>query len=362
MLKIKYFSGTILLSLIAIAAFPPVAATDEKLKVGFVYVNEIRAHGWNHQHDQSRKYLVKQLGDSIETFSLQHVTTEEEMLSTIVDMASGDFDLIFFTSGAHTDSAVAVANRFPNVKFENATGEKRSKNLATYSARFYEGRYVSGRIAGAMTKSNRIGYVAAFPIPEIIRGINSFTIGLREVNPEAIVEVVWVSSWNNPERDREATKFLIDRGADIIAQHTDSIGTVIEAEEQGVFVFGQTSDMRDLAPTTQLTAIIPNWGQYYVDRVNAVIDGSWTSGDSWRGMAENAIQLADFNRSAIPPEVIADAEETITGIRAGTIHPFSGPIYDQNGNEIVSAGENLSDEHLLGMNYYVQGVQGSIPN
>ena len=241
--------------------------------------------------------------------------------------------------------------------FEHCSGYKRSDNVATYLARFYEGRYVSGRIAGAITKSNTIGYIASFPIPEVVRGINAFTLGLRSVNPDATVKVVWVSTWFDPGKEGDAAKVLVDQGADVLTQHTDSPAPLQVAEERGVFAFGQASDMVAFGPTAHLSAIVNNWGPYYVERTRAAMDGTWESGDVWGGISADMIRMAEFNPNSLPADVIADANATVDGIRSGAIHPFAGPIMDQAGNEVVAAGATLTDGDLLGMELLCHGCR-----
>ena len=253
-----------------------------------------------------------------------------------------------------------VAKQFPNVKFEHATGYKRTDNVSTYSGRFYEGRSVSGVIAGHMTKSNTIGYIASFPIPEVVRGINAFTIALRRVNPKASVKVVWVSSWYDPGKEAEAAKVLIDQGADVIMQHTDSTAPAQAAQDAGKWAVGQASDMTRFAPKAHLTAVIDDWAPYYISRVKAAMDGSWKSQDTWAGLKDGMVVMAPLN-GAIPEKVRAEAQATIDAIKAGKLHPFQGPFNKQDGSVGAKEGENLDDKTLLGMNWYVEGVDGQLP-
>lgn len=258
------------------------------------------------------------------------------------------------------NATVKVAKSFPDVKFEHATGYKRANNVSTYSGRFYEGRAVLGTIAGMMTKTNTIGYIASFPIPEVVRGINATAIAMRKVNPDAEIKVVWVNTWYDPAKEADAAKTLIDQGADIVMQHTDSPAPLQVAEERGVLGFGQASDMKAFAPKAQLQAIIDDWNGYYVDRTRAAMEGSWESVDTWLGIKAGMVGFGDYN-STIPEDVKGAAEIVRNGIVDGTIHPFQGPIADQSGEEIVADGDVLSDEVLLGMDYYVQGIVGSLP-
>ena len=255
---------------------------------------------------------------------------------------------------------VRVAKRFPKVKFEHATGFKRADNVATYSARFYEGRHVIGLIAGKMTKTNVLGYVASFPIPEVIRGINAVAIAARSVNPKVTVKVVWVSSWFDPGKEADAAKALVDQGADVMLQHTDSPAPVQAAERRGIWAVGQASDMKAFGPKAHLTAIIDDWAPYYIERTKAVLDGTWKSGDVWGGFKSGMVKLSSYN-SAIPADVVAMAEKARKGIIDGSVHPFAGPIKDQSGKVILKAGEVMDDKTMLGMNFYVEGVEGKIP-
>ncbi len=338
------------------------AFAEDPLKVGFVYIGPVGDHGWTYQHNEGRLAIEEAFGDKVQTTFVEFVPEGQDAERVIRQLAADGHGLIFTTSFGYMNPTIKVAKNFPNVQFEHCSGYKRSDNVSTYLARFYEGRYVIGRIAGAVTKSNTIGYIASFPIPEVVRGINSFTLGLRSVNPDAKVKVVWVSTWFDPGKEGDAAKALIDQGADILVQHTDSPAPLQVAEERGVYAFGQASDMVAFGPKAHLSAIVNNWGPYYVARTQAVLDGNWASQDVWGGISDDMIRMAEFNPDSLPADVIADAQATVDGIRSGTIHPFAGPIMDQAGNEVVAAGATLSDGDLLGMGYYVMGVDGALPN
>ncbi len=345
----------------AMALTASFAQADDPTKVGFVYVGPVGDHGWTYRHDVGRKAVEKAFGDKVKTTYVESVQEGADAERVIREMAAAGNDIIFTTSFGYMNPTVKVAKQFPNVKFEHATGYKRADNLSTYSSRFYEGRYVSGIIAGRMTKSNVIGYIASFPIPEVIRGINAFTIALRKVNPEATVKVVWVSTWYDPGKEADAAKVLIDQGADIILQHTDSTAPLQTAQAAGKLGIGQASDMAQFAPKAQLTAIIDNWDGYYVDRVKAVMDGSWKSEDTWGGIDSGMVEMAPFNE-AIPEEVRKEAQEALDAIKSGKLHSFTGPIKKQDGTMAAKEGEVIDDKVLLGMNFYVEGVEGKIPN
>ena len=268
-----------------------VEAQAEKLKVGFIYIGPPGDHGWTYQHDQGRQAIEAHFGDKVETVFVENVPEGPDAERTITRLARQGAGLIFTTSFGYMDPTMNVAAKFPDVKFEHATGYKRSDNVSTYGARFYEGRYVIGQIAAKMSKSGVAGYIGSFPIPEVVRGINAFLLGAQTVNPDFKLKVVWANSWFDPGREADAAKVLISQGADIITQHTDSTAAVQVAEAQGVYAFGQASDMAAFAPNALLTSIIDNWADYYVDRTQAVLDGSWVSTDTFGGMDTNMVQM-----------------------------------------------------------------------
>ncbi len=349
-----------LASAVALGALSSVAFAADPVKVGFVYVGPISDHGWTYRHDVGRLAIEEAFGDAVETTYVESVPEGADAERVIRNLASSGHDLIFTTSFGYMNPTIKVARDFPDVKFEHATGYQRADNVSTYSARFYEGRAVLGTMAGMMTESNVIGYIASFPIPEVVRGINAFTIAMRKVNPDAEVKVVWVNTWYDPGKEADAAKTLIDQGADIITQHTDSPAPLQVAQERGVLGFGQASDMQSFAPEAQLTSIIDDWNPYYVARVQAVMDGSWESQDTWTGIDDGMVGFPGYG-PAVSEDVQAAAETVKESIVAGTLHPFAGPIVNQAGEVVVEEGETLDDKALLGMNYYVEGVQGSLP-
>ena len=344
----------------AVLAFGISSAAQAQLKIGFVYVGPIGDHGWSYEHNQGRLAIEKALGDKVKTTYVEKVPEGADAQRVITKLAQTGHNLIFTTSFGYMNPTLRVAEKFPKVKFEHATGFKRSPNLSTYSARFYEGRYVVGKIVGKMTKSNVIGYVGSFPIPEVIRGINATFLAARSVNPKVQIKVVWVSSWFDPGKEADAAKTLIDQGADVIMQHTDSPAPVQVAEQRGVWAVGQASDMTHFGPKAHLTAIMDNWGPYYIARAKAVLEGTWESKDTWDGIKPGMVTFAPYNK-AIPADVVALAEATKKGIVDGKIHPFAGELKDQSGKVIVAAGKNADDGFLAGMNVYVQGIEGTIP-
>jgi basic membrane protein A and related proteins len=327
-------------------------------KVGFVYVGPVGDYGYSYQHDQGRLALEKAL--DVKTTYVESVAEGADAERVIRQLASSGNDIIFTTSFGYMNPTVKVAKMFKKVKFEHATGYKRAPNVSTYSSRFYEGRAVLGTIAGKMTKTNVVGYIGSFPIPEVIRGIDAFTLALRKVNPKATVKVVWVNSWYDPGKEGDAAKTLIDQGVDIITQHTDSPAPLQVAEKRGVYGFGQASDMRSFAPKAQLTSIIDNWGDYYISRVKALMDGSWKSQDTWGGIKAGMVEIAPYG-DAVPADVRKLADEVKQSIADGSFHPFQGPIKNQQGKLVVKEGEVIPDKELAGLNWYVEGVEGSIP-
>jgi len=332
---------------------------EDKLKVAFLYVGPIGDHGWTYTHDRGRLMIEEQLGDEVETVYVESVPEGPDAERAITRLVRDGAGLVFTTSFGYMDPTIKVAENFPEVKFEHATGYKRSDNVSTYIARFYEGRYVIGQIAAKMSKSGVAGYVASFPIPEVVRGINAFMLGAQSVNPDFKVKVVWVNSWFDPGKEKDAAEVMIGQGADIITQHTDSTAPIQTAQEKGVLGFGQASDMIHFAPKAQLTSIIDNWGPYYVARTQAVLDGTWESSDTWDGMAEGMVVMAPYTN--MPDDVAAMAAETAEKIRTGAMHPFTGPLYRQDGEMVIGEGEHLDDGVLLGMNWYVKGVDDELP-
>ena len=335
------------------------ASGADKLKVGFIYVGPIGDHGWTYQHDQGRLAVEAAFGDKVETVYVENVAEGSDTERAITRLARDGAGIIFTTSFGFMDPTIKVARKFPDVKFEHATGFKRADNVTTYSARFYEGRYVIGQIAARMSKSGVAGYIASFPIPEVVRGINSFLLGAQSINPDFKLKIVWVSTWFDPGKEADAAKVLIGQGADIITQHTDSTAPLQIAAEQGVHGFGQASDMIEFAPDSQYTAIIDDWAPYYVRRVGAVLDGTWKSEDTWDGMGPGMVGMAPYTN--LPEDVVAMAKETQAKITSGELHPFTGPIHNQAGEMVIGEGEVLDDGVLLGMNWYVKGVDDKLP-
>ena len=351
--------GLVLAAGLAFTLAASTALGADKLKVGFIYIGPIGDHGWTYQHDVGRRAIEEELGDRAETVYVENVPEGPDAERAIERLARQGAGLIFTTSFGYMDPTIKVAKRFPDVKFEHATGYQRADNVSTYSARFYEGRYVIGQIAARVSKSGVAGYIASFPIPEVVRGINAFMLGAQSINPDFKVKVVWVSTWFDPGKEADAAKVLIGQGADIISQHTDSTAPLQIAAEQGALGFGQASDMIAFAPDNQLTSIINNWAPYYVARTKAALDGTWESVDTWDGMAPGMVLMAPYTN--LPDDVVAMAQETQAKITSGEMHVFAGPIHNQAGEMVVSEGENLDDGTLLGMNWYVKGIDDKLP-
>ncbi len=337
------------------------AAAQDPVKVGFVYVGPVGDFGWSYEHDQGRLAVEEHFGDAVETTFVESVPEGADAERIMTQMALSGHDLIFTTSFGYMDPTINVAAKFPDVKFEHATGYKRADNVSTYSARFYEGRAVIGTIAGRMTESNRIGYIASFPIPEVIRGINAAYLHARKVNPDVEFKIVWVYTWFDPAKEADAANALIEQGVDVIMQHTDSPAAMTIAEERGVMAFGQASDMIRFGPTARLSSIIDDWAPYYISRVQAVIDGSWESTDTWDGIAPGMVEIGAFS-DRIPADVQAEAQALADAIASGDYHPFTGPLDRQDGSAWLAAGEVADDGTLAGMDFYVEGVEGDIPN
>ena len=338
------------------------AFAQDKLKACWIYVGPIGDGGWTFQHDQGRLAVEAAYGDKVETAYQESVPEGADAERVLTQMALSGCKIIFTTSFGYMDATNNVAAKFPDVKFEHATGFMRATpNVSTYNARFYEGRAVMGTIAGLMTKSNKIGYIGSFRIPEVIQGINASFIHARKVNPDVSISVVWAYSWFDPAKEADAAKALIEQGVDVILQHTDSTAPMAEAAKTpGVIGFGQASDMSEYAPSPRVSAIIDNWGPYYVARVGALMDGSYTQSDTWAGIGAGVVGIGAIT-DAIPAEVKVEAEAVAASIADGSYSPFTGPLNKQDGSTWLAAGEVADDGTLAGMNFFVEGITGEIP-
>ncbi len=332
-------------------------AAGEDMKVGFIYVSPIGDAGWSFAHDQGRLAVEDMAG--VSTSYVEAVSEGPDSERVILNMARKGYKVIFATSFGYMDSMLKVAKQFPDVVFEHCSGFKLAPNMGNYFGRMYQARYLSGMVAGAMTQSNILGYVAAFPIPEVIRGINAFTLGAQEVNPKVQVRVVWTKTWYDPATEKEAAKSLLDVGADVIAQHQDSPGPQEAAQDKGVYSIGYNTDMSKFAPKAQLTAPVWNWAPFYTQTVEQVRDGTWKSASVWWGMKEGMVDLAPFG-AMVPEDVRARVNAKKAAIIDGSAPLFAGPVKDQGGNVQVPEGKVATDEELLNMKYFVQGVVGTL--
>jgi len=345
---------------LALGASTLAAPAQEKLKVGFIYLGPIGDFGWTCQHELGRQAVVKHFGDKIETSYLENVNEGPDAERAIEQLARTGHKLIFTTSFGFMDATVKVAKKYPNAYFEHNTGYKREKNLATYSARFYEGRYIQGQIAAKMSKSGVLGYIGSFPIPEVVSGMNSTMLGAQSINPNIKVKIIWVNTWFDPGKEADAAKALVDQGADVIMQHTDSPAAMQVAEARGKYAFGQDSDMIKFGPKAQLTAIVNNWAPYYIERVQAVLDNKWTSGDVWGGLNTKLLLMAPYTN--MPDDVKKTAEDTQAAISSGKLHPFKCPVLAQDGSTVAcKGGTHLDDAQILSMNFYLKGIDEKIP-
>ncbi|WP_298934085.1 BMP family ABC transporter substrate-binding protein [uncultured Ramlibacter sp.] len=340
-------------------ASPVFSQTREPLKVGFVYVTPVTDAGWVRQHEEGRKAVEAAFAGKVKTSFVENVAEGPDAERVIRDLARQGHKLIFTPSFGYMEPTLKVARDFPDVKFESITGYKTAANVAVANARHYEGRYLAGIAAGRMSKTGVAGYVAGFPIPEVLQGINAFTLGMRSVNPKATVKVVWLNAWFDPPRERDAAMSLFDQQADVVSFHTGSTAVMAAAQERGKMAVAYHSDMRKTAPDAQIIAVTHQWGEYYKRRTQAVLDGSWTSANLWGGVKEGMTRVEGFGPKvpkAVQEEVLARQKD----IAAGKLRPFAGPLSDNEGKSVLAAGASLSDEQILGMNFLVSGVQGKL--
>ena len=342
-------------------AAPATSASTPPLKIGFVYVTPITPAGWVRQHENGRKAVEAALGDKVSTTYVEDVPEGADAERVIRDLAQQGHKLIFTPSFGYMEPTLKVAQDFPDVKFESITGYKTAPNVAVANARYYEGRYLAGITAGRMTQTGVAGYVAGFPIPEVLQGINAFTLGMRSVNPKAQVKVVWLNAWFDPPREREAAMTLFNQNADVMAFHTGSTAVMAAAQERGKMAVAYHSDMRAVAPDAQIVAVTHQWGGYYTERAKAVLDGSWKSGKVWGGVKEGLIRVGDFG-PRVPKAVQDEVQARQKDIAAGKLHPFraAANVRDNQGQVVIAKGSVLRDEQILQMNWLVEGVQGHL--
>ena len=339
------------------------AASSAPLKVAFIHIGPVTDAGWVKQHDDGRKAMEAALGTRVRSTTVESVPEGADAERVIRDLAQQGHGLIFTPSFGYMEPTLKVAREFPNVKFESITGYKRADNVATANARYYEGRYLAGIAAGRVTRTGSVGYVAGFPIPEVLQGINAFTLGLRSVNPKAEVKLLWLNAWFDPARERDAAMTLMNQGADVLAFHTASTAVMAAAQERGKWAIAYHSDMRKVAPDAQLAAVTHHWGDYYTQRARAVIDGRWSSGDVWGGVKQGMVRIGDFGPKvpkAVQDEVLARQRD----MAAGKLHPLAAgktAVRDNTGREVIAAGRTLDDGAILSMNWLAEGVQGKLP-
>ncbi|MEH2118920.1 BMP family ABC transporter substrate-binding protein [Nostoc sp.] len=335
-------------------------AVNEPLKVGFVYMGSVGDFGWTYAHDLGRRDMEANLNDKVKTTFVENVNEGADAQRVIRQLALDGNKLIFTTSFGYMNPTIKVARDFGDVVFEQCTGYKRAANVGTYLGRFEQPRYLTGMIAGKMTKSNVVGFLGAYPIPEVIRAISAFTQGVRLTNPQAKVKVLWVQSWYDPAKEREAAQALVNLGADVLTQHTNSSAVIQLAQEKGIYAFGYNTDMSKFGQKAHLTSVIYKWGKFYTDKALAVMSNTWKSQEVWDGIGEGMVDISPMNQ-AIP----ADVQQLVNAKRdefiQGTAHPFDGPVKDQKGVVRIPTGKVLDDQGQLAMDWYVEGIEGSIP-
>ena len=354
---VKLLAATLVAAAMGVSASAD--APKDKAKVGFIYVGPTGDHGWTYRHDIGRQQVEEAYGDRVETTFVESVPEGADAERVLTQMALQGADIIFATSFGYMDPVINVAKKFPNVKFEHATGYKQSENAANYGLKLYQARHVQGIIAGMMTKTNTICYIASFPIPEVMREINTFYLGAKKMNPDVDLKITWVYTWYDPGKEKDAAVAMIQQGCDIVAQHTDSPAPLQAAEEAGVLGFGQASDQMKFAPNAQLTATIDNWGPYYIRKVGQVLDGTWETGDYFGHMNEDAVQMAPF--ANMPANVQAEAQRVKDAISAGELFGFTGPINKQDGTVFLKEGEVATRQQLDTMMFYVEGITSKVP-
>ncbi len=352
-----------LLAAAAAALTAGAAAADDPTKVGFVLVGPKNDGGWSQHHYESAVKMAEHFGDDVELVVQESVPEGADAERVMTQMALSGADIIFTTSFGYMDPTINVGGKFPDVKFEHATGYKTAPNVSNYSARFYEGRAVMGHLAGRMTQTNQIGYIASFPIPEVIRGINSSYIHAKKANPDVEMNVIWLFTWFDPSKEADATQALLDQGVDVVLAHTDSTAPLAKLQEagEGVYGFGQAADMAEFGPAPRISSIIDEWAPYYIERVQAVKDGTWESKATWHGIVDGMVGIGAFSE-VIPEDVRAEAQQLVDDIVSGAYHPFTGPLNKQDGSAWLADGEVADDGALAGLNFYVEGIEGEIPN
>jgi simple sugar transport system substrate-binding protein len=332
----------------------------EPLKIGFMYVGPVGDAGWTFAHDNGRKAVEAEFGDKVKTSFVESVPEGPDAERVIRDLAAQGHKLIFATSFGYMEQMLKVAGATKEVRFEHATGYKQSENMRTYDARTYEGAYMAGVIAGAMTKTNTLGVVASIPIPEVIRNINSFTLGAQSMNPKVKTRVVWVNKWFDPPKESEGAQSLLNQGADVLFQNTDSSAVLQTAEKAGKFAFGWDSDMSKFGPSAHLASAIIDWAPYYKKAAKDMLENTWQTGSVWWGHKEGTIDLVSIS-DKVPENAKKRVEEIKAGLKAGTYAIWKGPIKDQAGKEVLAKDQVGDDKFMHDIKYYVQGVEGKVP-
>jgi simple sugar transport system substrate-binding protein len=355
----KKRNALFLAAVFAVSAITLHARAEDKLKVGFVYLGPVGDLGWTFQHDVGRKKMMDTLGDRVDTTYLENVPESADAERSLEQLARSGHQLIFATSFGYMEQTLRVAEKYPKVHFEHSTGYKRAANVSTYDARWYEGDYLQGLIAGKTSKSGVLGWIVPFPIPLVISGINASILGARTSNPNIKIKIIWLNTWFDPPKEADAAKVLADQGADVLITYTDSPAVMQVAEQRGIHAFGRSSDMIKFGPHAQLTATVNNWGPYYIKRAEDELSGKWKSEATWGGLDSNLIVMAPYTN--MPDDVKKLASDTEAAIKAGTLHPFKCPLVDQDGKTVECKGDNhLDDAQIRGMNYYVQGIDDRI--
>jgi basic membrane protein A len=331
--------------------------TGEKFKVGFVYIGTPGDAGWTFTHDQGRQQMLEEIPE-VETVALEAVPEGADAERSIEQLAQEGCNVIVANSFGYGDAMIEVAKKHPEIVFLHCSGLSTAENVSTFFGRIYQSRYLSGMVAGAMTESNKIGYAAAFPIPEVIRGINAFTLGVQAVNPDASVKVVWTNDWLDPTLEKQAAQSLINAGCDVLAQHADTPAVQQAAEEAGIYSIGYNSDMRSFAPNANLTGPVWNWGPYYIRAIKGAMDGTWKSESYWGGLEDGIVDLAPIS-DKVPADIVEKVEAKKQEMKESTWDVFAGPIYDQAGTLKVEEGQQMSDEDKLSLDWFVKGIDGS---
>lgn len=344
----------------AASATAPTAAQQGPLKIAFVYISPVSEEGWSSRHDQARRELEAHFGSKIEVKAIDNVPDNADAERVLRDLCQQGNKLIFATSFGYMNGVHKVAKEFPNVKFEHCTGYKTAENIGVYAGRFYEGRYLAGMLAAMSTKSNKLGYVAAFPIPEVLQGINAFTLGARAVNPNAEIRIVWTSSWYDPGKESDAVVSLKGQGCDVVTHHTDSAAVALAAEKNQIRVVAYNTSMPKAAPTAQLAASVPVWTPFYIERVNQVMEGRWKAENVWGGIADGMVDLIEIAKD-VPTDVKTKVEEARQKLLKREMNVFTGPFKTNDGREVCAAGKTLTDAELLSMDYLLEGVVGKLP-